>query len=76
MLDYGAFPKTSVTSMKFCNKLVKTKKENKVARFVGSVDEILFKCYFCVVQFVGIFRVMFRVMFLTIILVIFGSEGG
>ena len=66
MLDYGAFPKTSVTSMKFCNKLVKTKKENKVALFVGSVDEILFKWYFCVVPFVSIFRVMFQVMFLTI----------
>lgn len=67
---------TSVTSVKFCNKLVKTKKENKVALFVGSVDEILFKWYFCVVLFVNIFRVMFQVLFLTINLVIYGSEGG
>lgn len=67
---------TSVTSVKFCNKLVKTKKENKVALFVGSVDEILFKWYFCVVLFVSIFRVMFQVMLLTINLVIYGSEGG
>ena len=44
--------------MKFCNKLVKTKKENKVALFVGSVDEILFKWSFCVVPFVSIFRVV------------------
>lgn len=65
-----------MTSVKFCNKLVKTKKENKVALFVGSVDEILFKWYFCVVLFVSIFRVMFQVMFLTINLVIYGSEGG
>lgn len=71
MLDYGAFPKTSVTSMKFCNKLVKTKKENKVALFVGSVDEILFKWYFCVVPFVSIFRVVSNY------LVIYaGSKGG
>lgn len=67
---------TSVTSVKFCNKLVKTKKENKVALFVGSADEILFKWYFCVVLFVSIFRVMFQVMLLTINLVIYGSEGG
>lgn len=67
---------TSVTSVKFCYKLVKTKKENKVALFVGSVDEILFKWYFCVVLFVSIFRVMFQVLFLTINLVIYGSEGG
>lgn len=65
-----------MTSVKFCNKLVKTKKENKVALFVGSVDEILFKWYFCVVLFVSIFRVMFQVMLLTINLVIYGSEGG
>lgn len=65
-----------MTSVKFCNKLVKTKKENKVALFVGSVDEILFKWYFCVVLFVNIFRVMFQVLFLTINLVIYGSEGG
>lgn len=65
-----------MTSVKFCNKVVKTKKENKVALFVGSVDEILFKWYFCVVLFVSIFRVMFQVMFLTINLVIYGSEGG
>lgn len=65
-----------MTSVKFCNKLVKRKKENKVALFVGSVDEILFKWYFCVVLFVSIFRVMFQVMLLTINLVIYGSEGG
>ena len=62
--------------MKFCNKLVKTKKENKVALFVGSVDEILSSGTFVWYHLLA-FSELFQVMSLTIILVIYaGSKGG
>ena len=60
-----------MTSMKFCNKLVKTKKENKVALFVGSVDEILLSG-----TFVWYHLLAFSELFQIILVIYTGSKGG